>query len=148
MLTLVRISDELPTGIELLAEQARSEGYNHVERLVAEWRKGIERFSDEGCVLLCGIAGDGSVQPEIVGIGGLTRNFDPSIDALRMRRFYVAPEHRRKGYGRIIATGLIQEAAAAGHHVVLHAGDDRAVRFWESLGFVPEDSKHHTHRLL
>jgi GNAT superfamily N-acetyltransferase len=147
MLTLVRISEELPEHIELLAQQARSEGYNHIERLVSEWRQGIERFNADGCVLIYGIVSDGFRQPKIVGIGGLTRNFDPSNDSLRMRRFFVAPEHRRKGYGRIIASALIQEAVAAGHRVVLHAGDDRAARFWESVGFAPEVSEHHTHRL-
>lgn len=147
MLTLVRITDQLPEGIELLAEQARGEGYNHIERLIMEWRQGVERFTLDGCVLLCGFVGGGSGEPAIAGVGGLTRNFDPSIDAVRMRRFYVAPEHRRRGYGKVIATALIQEAAAAGNRIVLRVGDDRAARFWESIGFRPEQAEHHTHVL-
>ena len=146
-LTLVRVIDDLPEGIDALALQAQTEGYGHIGRLVAEWRQGIERFTAEGCVLLASYAPNAAAVPEIAAIGGLTTDIDPVSNALRVRRFYVAPGHRRRGFGRALATALLQQASETDRPLVLHAGDAGAAAFWESMGLQPVEAEHHSHRL-
>jgi GNAT superfamily N-acetyltransferase len=144
--TFVRMADELPADLDDLAEAAEAEGYNHIHRLLADWRDGKERFTSDGCLLLAAYASDGHAPPQAVAIGGVTR--DPFLqDALRLRRFYVRPEVRRQGLGASLATALIQEASATGKAIVVHAGDERAAKFWESLGFSQVHGANHTHDL-
>jgi L-amino acid N-acyltransferase len=52
---------------------------------------------------------------------------------------YLAPEHQGKGFGRALLTALIEQARAAGHHVMLadiESGNSASIRLHESLGFV------------
>src|SRR5262249_21780641 len=79
---------------------------------------------------------------ELAGIGGLT--IDPQDPtALRLRRFYVRPAHRRGGTGRQLAEAL---TAGLKRRLVVNAGNDEAARFWEALGFIPDRRDGHTHR--
>jgi GNAT superfamily N-acetyltransferase len=143
----VRIMDELPASLDDLANAAETEGYSHIQRLLADWRDGKERFTSDGCLLLAAIASDGEAQPRAAAIGGVTR--DPFLEnTLRLRRFYVGPDVRRQGLGVSLASALIQEASATGKAIVVHAGDERAAKFWESLGFSRVLNKNHTHELM
>jgi GNAT superfamily N-acetyltransferase len=142
----VRIMDELPASLDDLASAAETEGYSHIQRLLADWRDGKERFTSDGCLLLAVIASDGHAPPQAVAIGGVTR--DPFLqDTLRLRRFYVHPHVRRQGLGASLASALIQEATATGKPIMVHAGDERAAKFWEKLGFSQVQGANHTHHL-
>jgi GNAT superfamily N-acetyltransferase len=144
--TFVRITDELPADLEGLANAAEAEGYNHIHRMLADWRDGKERFTSDGCLLLAVYTSDGDAPPKAVAVGGVT--CDPFLqDSLRLRRFYVHPDIRRQGLGESLASALIHEAVATGKAVVVHAGDARAARFWESLGFSQVQGASHTHHL-
>ena len=144
--TFVRITDELPVDIDSLANAADAEGYNHIHRLLADWRDGKERFTSDGCLLLAVYGSDGHAPPQAMAIGGVTS--DPFLqDTLRLRRFYVHPDVRRQGLGASLASALIQEAVATGKPVVVHAGDERAAKFWEKLGFSQVQDANHTHHL-
>lgn len=146
MLTLVRVGEDWPDDIDILADKAAAEGYQHIARLKREWQDGSERFVADGCVLLLGYAPDSDLVPRPAAMGGVTR--DPVLlHLLRMRRFYVDPEFRRCGYGRTLATALIQEAQAISPILTVHATEDQARFFWESLGFAPVDGLNHTHEL-
>jgi GNAT superfamily N-acetyltransferase len=146
MLTLVRVCDDWPDDIDILAEAAVAECYQHVARLKREWEDGSERFLADGCVLLMGYASGADGLPRPAAVGGLTR--DPVLPSLlRMRRFYVAPEFRRFGHGRTLATALIQEAQAVSPVLTVHTTENQARAFWESLGFTPVDGSNHTHEL-
>src|SRR5687768_13015391 len=101
----------LPDGLALLADAAEIEGIRIVTTVVDRWRDGSERYDREGEALLAAVS-DG----EVVGIGGLSRC--PHVEnALRVRRFYVAPGWRRRGVARALASSLIE--AGLGHADVL-----------------------------
>lgn len=133
--------DRLPQEIADLESEARREGYLHITRLIDEWSIGAVKFDRDGERLL-GAYADG----EFAGIGGMTAETAMS-GALRMRRFYIRPAMRGRGIGRMLALALLDHARSCCGIVTLHAGNDGAVRFWESLGFQPHRRDGHTHVL-
>ncbi|API54170.1 GNAT family N-acetyltransferase [Rhizobium leguminosarum] len=136
-----RLRDRLPQAIADLESEARREGYLHLTRLVDEWSTGDNRFQRDGERLL-GAYVDG----ELVGIGGMTVETAMS-GALRMRRFYIRPAMRGRGIGRMLAMALLDHACSFCTVVTVHAGNDGAAKFWESLGFQPRGRDGHTHLL-
>ncbi|NNU50293.1 GNAT family N-acetyltransferase [Rhizobium sp. WYCCWR 11279] len=136
-----RLRDRLPQEIADLESEARQEGYRHVARLIDEWSSGDNRFEHHGERLLGAYVDDA-----LVGIGSMT--VDSTISgALRMRRFYVRPAMRGRGIGRMLALALLEHARSFCTVVTVHAGNDGAARFWESLGFQPDGRDGHTHLL-
>lgn len=153
----------LPDGVGPLAERARAEGIRIVDRVVGAWRDGTEVFDRPGEVLLVAVAAGDEVADDgaddgagddgaaagatarVVAIGGIT--VCPTVPgALRVRRFYVHPDHRRRGLARRLATRLLDEAATHTDRITCNAGaSDAAAPFWESLGFEPVDHPGITH---
>ena len=124
-----------------LLQVSRSEGHGMVDRLVTDFRVGINRFDALGEVLLAYL--DGSI---VVAAGGLNREADRSFGrAGRVRRLYVMPGYRGQG----LARGLIEELvlSARGHFDVLtvNAGKLTARGFYEHLGFRTIDRPRITH---
>lgn len=142
MTTEIRLlRDRLPEEIADLASEARREGHLHITRLIDEWSAGDIRFERDGERLL-----GAYVDEVLAGIGGMT--VETAISgALRMRRFYVRPEMRGRGIGRMLALALLDYACSFCTIVTVHAGNDGAAKFWESLGFQPNGRDGHTHRL-
>ncbi len=139
-LTIHHVAAELPAGLAALRAAAQAEGYRHLDRLWADWTGGTMRFDRHGELLLAAY-----VDAELVAIGGLTR--DPAApDALRMRRFYVAPPYRRSGIGRGIAERLLSHAGELGCPCTVNAAPS-SFPFWEALGFVPDPRNGHSHIL-
>jgi GNAT superfamily N-acetyltransferase len=64
-----------------------------------------------------------------------------------MRRFYIRPAMRGRGIGRMLALALLDQARSCCSIVTVHAGNDAAARFWESLGFQPHGRDGHSHLL-
>ena len=54
MIRLEPVIDFLPDGFEMLRGEALAEGWNHIERLVAEWSSGEQRFRQPDEFLLVG----------------------------------------------------------------------------------------------
>ena len=138
------LRDELPDQITGLAREARQEGHFHITRLVDEWSAGDVRFARDGERLLGAFVGEA-----LVGIGGMT--VEPAIPAaLRMRRFYVRPDMRGRGVGHMLALALLEHARRFCSVVTVHAGNDGAAKFWESLGFqsARQDGSSHILELL
>ncbi|MBY5351491.1 GNAT family N-acetyltransferase [Rhizobium leguminosarum] len=134
-----RLRDQLPQEIADLESEARREGYLHVARLIDEWSAGDIKFEHHGERLLGAYIDDA-----LIGIGGVT--VDPAMSgALRMRRFYIRPAMRGCGIGRMLALVLLDPARSCCSIVTVHAGNDDAARFWESLGFQPHGRDGHTH---
>jgi len=132
------VTENLPTGFDVLQEEARAEGYLFVERLAGDWEARSMRFDGNGEALLAA-----HVAGVLAGIGGLT--IEPGMPgALRMRRFYVRARFRRAGIGRTLATALLERARITGLLVSVNAAPASAP-FWESLGFVPDMRDGHTH---
>ncbi|MGO6849120.1 GNAT family N-acetyltransferase [Rhizobium beringeri] len=133
--------DGLPQEIADLESEARREGYLHITRLVDEWSTGDNRFQRDGERLL------GAYADEVLaGIGGMTVETAMS-GALRMRRFYMRPAMRGRGIGRMLAMALLDHARSFCTVVTVHAGNDGAARFWESIGFQPHGRDGHSHLL-
>jgi GNAT superfamily N-acetyltransferase len=81
----------------------------------------------------------------LVGVGGIT--VDPEIpEALRMRRFYIRAAFRRNGIGHAIARTLLESVIRKVDIITLNAAP-ASFRFWESLGFVPDQQAGRTHVL-
>ncbi|MBB4191310.1 GNAT superfamily N-acetyltransferase [Rhizobium aethiopicum] len=133
--------DRLPEAMTGLAHDARQEGHLHIGRLIDEWAAGDIRFARDGERLLGAFAGE-----TLVGVGGMT--IEPAMpEALRMRRFYVRPAMRGRGVGRMLALALLDHARRFCRCVTVHAGNDGAAKFWESLEFRPLDQDGYTHVL-
>ncbi|MBY5542789.1 GNAT family N-acetyltransferase [Rhizobium leguminosarum] len=136
-----RIRDRLPQEIADLESEARREGHRHIARLVDEWSAGDIKFEHHGERLFGAYVDDA-----LVGIGGMT--VDPAMSgALRMRRFYIRPAMRGRGIGRMLALALLDHARSFCTVVTVHAGNDAAAKFWESLWFQPYGRDGYTHLL-
>ena len=142
MITLHQI--ELPApGLTELQADARNEGYNFIETLVKEWSSGENRFDAPGEVL-CGCTDQGL----LVAVGGLNRDpFTISSGVGRIRRIYVRPAWRNRGFGRALVTSLIEHARKNFGYVRLRAENPTAARLYESIGFIPSPESNATHVL-
>lgn len=132
---------DFPLGFDVLREEARAEGYKHIERLFDEWQSGANRFGKNDELLLVVYA-----DAELAAIGGITQ--DPTLKrTLRMRRFYTRPKFRRQGIGRKLAEALLVDPRDREMPVVVNAGPGDAPAFWESVGFVADARDGHSHAL-
>lgn len=141
---IVRIS-ELPSElINHLAEESLPQGFRFVERLIREYRSGLNCFDEPGEVLLTA-----SVQGTVVGIGGLNRDpyfNDPNIG--RLRHLYVESVWRRCGIGHLLVAQLIYEANQHYQLLTLRTDTQAADAFYQKLGFKTHPNwKHTTHHL-
>lgn len=83
----------------------------------------------------------------LAALGGVT--IDPvHEEALRMRRFYVHPDHRRQGIGRVLAEALLNHALTFQRPLFVHAGTAVAPAFWEAMGFRKHEQDGHTHQFI
>lgn len=126
-----------------LAENARNEGFGHVDRLISEWSTGENTFSGAGEYFLGILSGD-----ELVAIGGLNRDPFAKGDRIgRLRRFYVMPAYRRKGIGRRLLAALLEQAGSSFSQVRLRTTTYEASQFYFSCGFQKSEEPEATHQL-
>src|SRR5262245_44078302 len=101
-----RFPKTLPESLsDLLAEDAHA-GTHYVQRLVAEWVSGANRFDRPGEALFGAWVGE-----QLVGVCGL--NVDPYAEGERtgrVRRLYVLKAYRRLGVGRRLVMEVIAAA--------------------------------------
>jgi GNAT superfamily N-acetyltransferase len=140
-LALALVCETLPPGLDLLREEARAEGFRHLDRLAQEWGAGAVRFDRPGESLIAAHH-DG----ELVGVGGVTA--EPRAGQYRMRRFYVRPPFRHRGIGSAMAREAIGRASPLARELTVRAGNPDARAFWERLGFAAADDAGHTHVLV
>jgi GNAT superfamily N-acetyltransferase len=139
---LETVTQCLPPDLGELRMLAAAEGFRMLERLADEWHSGEHRFDRPGEALLTARIGS-----RMAGIGGMTIDRDDET-ALRLRRFYIAPDVRRHGVGRGLALALIRRPECQGRRIVVNAGTAAAPAFWEAHGFVrPGAGAGHTHVL-
>lgn len=133
----------LPADFPALAETAKLEGYDFVNRLGARWDGA--RYMDDALATVWGaFAGD-----TLIAIGAQTYDeYDPSPLHRRIRHFYVHADHRRGGVGRALATKLIEDAHVVAPFLRLRATRVHSAAFWESFGFTRVDGRENrTHEL-
>jgi GNAT superfamily N-acetyltransferase len=132
-----------PTVALPLAGLAREEGFGFLDRLIHEWQSGENRFEKDGEVLYGVFVGD-----ELIATGGMTRQ---GVARGRVRRVYVHPDYRRRGVASRLLDVILEFARLHYPEVVLYTNTERASRFYERLGFVPESPDwpdRATHRLV
>ena len=126
--------------LEPLLASSQGEGFQFVRRLFEEWVSGVNRFQQPGEALF-GLRVDGG----LVGVGGINRH---SESTGRLRRFYVLPSHRRRGWGRHLLRHILSHAAGHFRWVVLRTDTDSADRFYAACGFTRvRDLLDATHRI-
>ncbi|MCR4315363.1 MAG: GNAT family N-acetyltransferase [Planctomycetes bacterium] len=81
---------------------------------------------------------------EIVGTGGLRPARD-NLDMVELRRMYILPEHRKKGFGTAIGHSLLTFAKEAGYKQIMLETTDQmqsAEAIYRTLGFrEPEENE-------
>ncbi len=132
-----------------LADEAKNEGFNLVQKTIDEWVNGANRFSKVG-EILWGVFYNG----QCVGLGGL--NIDPyagDSKVGRVRHLYVSKEFRN----RRIAAGLLERIIERSKdfftvlRVSTHkpgTANPEADKFYEFMGFAKADGEKQTHILI
>ncbi len=116
-----------------LAALARSEGFQFLDRLVAELENQTVRLDAADEFFVCAIE-----QSRIVAVGGITPDpyaNEPNVG--RVRHVYVHPKARRSGIGRALIVALEQRAPRSYSTLRLRTDTPAAARFYEALGYRP-----------
>jgi GNAT superfamily N-acetyltransferase len=138
-----RVNQLEPTELDELVSQSLEEGFQFVQRLRDEYGSGVNRFDQPGEALL--LAREASNVIAVIGL-----NLDPhgQSGVMRVRRFYVLPEHRGQGLGQKMLLEVIELARVAkAAFLELHTDKPQAARFYERNGFHALTSSNPTHRL-
>jgi GNAT superfamily N-acetyltransferase len=135
---------DLPSGIEELRAEAAGEGFRFVDKLVAEWPSGTNRFAQPGEVFLGAFRA-----ADLIAVGGLNR--DPYTDKTgigRLRHLYVRRSDRGSGVGRALVRQLLDHAEGVFHTVRLRTATREAAAIYVRLGFIPVHDETATHIIL
>jgi GNAT superfamily N-acetyltransferase len=139
----IRIGDDLPDEIAALAAEARAEGHNNMDRLIADWASGAQRFAGEGEALFAVF-----LEGELAGVGGVTREpTEQATPTMRARRVYVAQRSRRQGVARVLVDAIVQQGFEAADRITCNAHPS-STGFWERVGFTPVAGPGFTHILV
>jgi GNAT superfamily N-acetyltransferase len=119
------------------------EGFKFVQRLRDEYQSGTNRFNQPGEALF--LARDAQT---VIAVIGLNLDPDGGSGVMRVRRFYVLPEHRGHGLGQKMLLEVIELARVSDAKLLeLHTDNPNAARFYERNGFQALTSSNPTHRL-
>jgi GNAT superfamily N-acetyltransferase len=119
------------SAVSSLLEESVDEGYLFIQKTIADWENGANRFAKPG-EKLWGLFAEN----ELIGIGGLNR--DPYVGATnigRVRHLYILKSHRRKGYATMLLLHIIAEAKPHFTLLRLFTDQETAGQFYETLGF-------------
>jgi GNAT superfamily N-acetyltransferase len=132
----------MPSGLDVLQSSASEEGVKNVSRLIQDWNLGKTLFDGTGeCLFIA------QVNEMTAGVGGVLKcKIVPG--ALRVSRFYVLPEWRKKGIASAIANESLIHAREFADVITCNAqASEIAAPFWESLGFTKVNISGLTHIL-
>jgi GNAT superfamily N-acetyltransferase len=125
-----------------LVQDASEDGFHFVDRLVNEWRDGVNRFDEPGEILL-GVF----VRGRTIAVGGLNRDLAYKSGVGRIRHLYVRPAFRGRGVGSALVDRLEHHARRTFETLRLRTDTLDAARFYERRGYKPVDSESATHVL-
>lgn len=130
-------------ALEPLRIEARAQGFRFLDRFVAAWESGANRFDRPGECLLGALEGNA-----LRAIGGISH--DPYVTGGgtgRLRHLYVVQAERRRGLGSALVARLLAESAGVFSQVRLSTDTTAAARFYERCGFQPLADPHATHAI-
>lgn len=122
----------LPPQISELRDEAANEGFRFIEKLIAEWESGTNRFDQPGECFLGAFTG-----ADLISVGGLNR--DPYVGVGttgRIRHLYVRRLARGQGVGSALLRRLLDQANVAFDRVRLRTDTREAAAFYLSHGFL------------
>ncbi len=140
MISLVTISDLSSIDTQEIVTASRKEGFRMVERLVEDFKSGVNRFDRPGEVLLAAFDSG-----KLIAVGGLNATDSPGVG--RIRRVYVLPAYRRRAIGASLVGLLLARSIGKFETFVLRTTTETGAAFYESLGFKPVVEPDVTHRL-
>ena len=128
-----RVTDLPLAELQLLCEEATTQGFEFVGRLIDEFANGRNSFDKPGEALFV-VRNDDT----LAGIGGLNIDHyagDPTVG--RVRHVYVLDALRRRGAGRALLMAIMSAAFESFAELRLRTNTAEGARFYESLGFSP-----------
>lgn len=126
------INNLLNFDLDSLVKQSKEEGFRFVERLINEYKNGINTFDHFGE----GLFGVFNEKGVLIAIGGLNKDpYSNEQDIGRLRRFYVCKEYRRNGIGSLLVKRIINDAKRYYKILVLFTDTEQADKFYSSVGF-------------
>jgi GNAT superfamily N-acetyltransferase len=141
--SIERESQLEPNELDQLVSQSLEEGFKFVQRLRDEYQSGVNRFDQLGEALL--LAREAS---NVIAVIGLNLDPEGQPGLMRLRRFYVLPEHRGHGLGKKMLLEVIELARKVNAKFLeLHTDNWHAARFYDRNGFQALNSNNPTHRL-
>jgi len=140
---IINIAELEKLDIETVRYESNKEGYNHINRLIADYNAGENKFDKKGEKLIGFL-----LDSKIVAVCGL--NIEPTNKRLgRIRRLYVLPKHRRRRIGTELVKYLIRHAQPYFESLVVNVGDLPNNDFYKSIGFKPViNNDSYTHILV
>jgi len=131
-----QIKKLLDIDLTELISESRKEGFLFLERLINDYKSGINTFNKSGEFLY----GVFSQEGLLIAIGGINQDpFSANERIGRLRRFYVSKGYRRKGIGRNLVTRIINDANEHYKIIVLYTDTKQADKFYTSLGFINDN---------
>jgi GNAT superfamily N-acetyltransferase len=117
--------------LQPLLIESRSQGFEFLDRLVAEYINGINTFDKAGEALF------GAYHDQrLIAIGGLNRDpYTKENDIGRVRHVYVLSEWRNQGIGKLLVEAIIDTARQEFRLLTLRTFRDQADRFYRAIGF-------------
>ena len=130
-ISIIRL-DELPLhDLQPLLAESREQGFEFVDRLVAEYVAGINQFQRPGEVLF-GVY----CEQQLIAIGGLNRDpYSQESDIGRVRHVYVQAAWRNQGIGKQLVERIIKEARPHFRMLTLRTFNQQAAGFYQAIGF-------------
>lgn len=133
-ITIQHIKTSLPEEISQLAQQAKKDGFDFVERLIEEFNSGENRFERQGetCVVVYD-------EDRLVACGALNQQYEHNEFSNcigRIRRCYVHPDYRKTGVGRQLLAELERYAGQQFSALCLQTESYDAAHFYRKLNYV------------
>ncbi len=128
-----QVTDLDAAELQPLIDESLADGFGFIQRLAEDYASGKHRFDGPQDALFT-IRTDGV----LVAVGGFTPDAysgDPAVG--RVRRVYVLAGFRRGGVGRALLGAIVEGARPLFETLVLRTDTERASRFYESIGFLP-----------
>jgi len=138
---IIRPIDFEQDDLAHLLEVSEAEGYIQIRRLMNDWDSGENCFDKLGECFY--VAAD--ELNRVVAVCGLNDNGDKRG---RLRRLYVHPGYRGRGLGRQLSQACIDHGLQTFDNIVVNAGGDMAVQFYENWGWHRIKGERVTHSLF